>query len=334
MIIGHDVSHHQTGVDVSRLAGRFIIARTAQAKGGQYATTVDRMYATHKANARKGGKIFGTYLYLGSGISAASNAALHASIEPDRSIPVMVDWENGSGNVAFLRACVDELRRLGYTVNLTYAPQWYLNGAGGGGSLAGLPPLCSSKYASTTPGPIAAKYAQAPASYWNGYGGNSVSVLQFSSVGRDAAYPGNDLDCLAFQGSEAQLAALFSVGGGGSVGGGSTQPFNPEEDTMAELKASTSASVTLPVPATTDDIEAVIGIGWVPIEVSKVAFFGPAGETGVNQLWYAAARVDPGRPWHFDVPAGALTMEVNYSFANPTAPAREVTATAGFRKKN
>lgn len=330
MIIGHDVSHHQEGVDVSRLAGRFIIARTAQAKGGQYATTIDRMYATHKANALKGKKIFGSYFYLGNGISAASNVALHASIEPDRKIPVMVDWENGSGNVAFLRSCVEELQRLGYTVNLTYAPQWYLNGAGGGGSLAGLPPLCSSKYASTIPGPISDKLAQAPASYWNGYGGNNVSVLQFSSVGRDAAYPGNNLDCLAYPGSEAQLAKLFGVAAP------TTTSFNPEEDNMAELKASTNASVTLPVPATTDDIEAVIGIGWVPIEISKVAFFGPTpGDVpGPNQLWYASARVDPGRPWHFDVPDGALTMEVNYSFANPTAPAREVTATAGFRKKN
>lgn len=213
MIFGNDLSHHQPGVNAGLLDGRFIIARTLQVKGGKYKTTYDTMYTTHKSNARRAGKVFGSYVYLGDGETPARNAALHATVEPDRSIPVMVDWEEGSGNVAHLRACVDELRKLGYIVNLTYAPSWYLTGAGGGGSLAGLPPLCSSRYPNMRPGPISTKFAEVPVSYWNGYGGNSVAVLQFSSVGRDPHYPSVDLDCLAFPGTEQQLVALFTVPG-------------------------------------------------------------------------------------------------------------------------
>lgn len=241
MIFGHDVSHHQPGVDVGRLAGRFIIARTAQAAGGQYGTTRDTMYATHKANARRAGKLFGAYFYLGSALSATANAALHASIEPDRSIPVMLDWEAGSGNVAFLRACHDAFAALGYHVFLTYAPGWYLSGAGGGGSLAGLPPLASSRYPDNTPGTIAAKFAQVPASYWNGYGGNTVAVLQFSSVGRDAAYPTTNLDCLAFNGTEDQLSALF---------GAATESAPPADDQEEDEMSGVTGAPTLEADST------------------------------------------------------------------------------------
>lgn len=235
VLFGHDVSHHQEGVDVGQLAGVFIIARTAQAAGGQYGTTIDRMYATHKANARRAGKLFGAYFYLGSSLSAASNAALHESIEPDRSIPVMLDWETGSGNVAFLRSCAAAFESLGYNVFLTYAPQWYLNGAGGGGSLAGLPPLCSSKYPDMNPDDIISEYIDESESAWNGYGGNTVLVLQFTSSGRDAAYPTVNLDTLAYKGTMAQLAALFGVAGGGSSSGGDSDDLEDEDVSSDEI---------------------------------------------------------------------------------------------------
>jgi hypothetical protein len=341
VILGHDVSHHQAGVDVSRLAGRFIIARTAQAKGGQYSTTRDGMYATHKANARRGGKIFGSYFYLGNGLSAADNAALHASIEPDRGITVMLDWEAGSGNVAFLRACRDEFVRLGYTINLTYAPQWYLNGAGGGGSLAGLPPLCSSKYASTVPGTIAAKLAQVSASYWAGYGGNSVAVLQFSSVGRDAAYPGTNLDCLAFGGTDAQLAALFSTRSTPAVPAAPTTAQEAKvayfEDTQGKLK-----NITLGVPTASRGKTRglVIGQGWVSSYWVSVKFSGPTLAKGPNIVKVVffdngsgPFEVAAGRSWEIDVPTDAVTAEVEYRMTVPAlinGVARDVVGSIEF----
>ncbi|HEY3482523.1 MAG TPA: hypothetical protein VGL02_26835, partial [Streptomyces sp.] len=175
---GVDVSHHQLDIDVGRLPVDFVIARTAQAAGGRYATTRDRAYAQHKTNAARGGKLFSSYCYLGSGLSATENAALHASVEPDRNVPVMLDWEEGSGNGGFLRACETEFARVGFFVWGKYAPRWYWQ-AQGSPDLSGGAPLVSSRYADNAPGDWDSEYRSTPSSYWLPYAGNIVRMLQF-----------------------------------------------------------------------------------------------------------------------------------------------------------
>lgn len=318
VIFGHDVSHHQDSIDVGRLAGRFIIARTAQAKGGKYAqNTIDRMYPTHKANAQRAGKHFASYFYLGDGLSAAANAALHASIEPDRTIPVMLDWEEGSGNVAFLRACTAAFTALGYRVILTYAPSWYLTGAGGGGSLAGLPPLVSSKYPDMAPGDVVSEYRDESESSWNGYGGNTVAILQFTSTGRDAAYPGIDLDTLAFKGTEAQLTSLF-----GSSGGGAT-PARPtiKEDDPVQVPAGTNEHFSDLVPAGATQLFFATGYNDA-LTIHQFDFWGatdnakdPKGTGNGVGGGFGTIKIDPNRPGPLGVkiPAGAVMYNFRYT---------------------
>jgi hypothetical protein len=205
-----DVSHHQEDIDVGALQGiDGVIARTAQAKGGKYGTTLDRAYARHKANAARAGKLFTSYFYLGSGLTPRQNAELHASCEPNRAVGVMLDWEEGSGDGDFLKACLSEFRQLGYGVWGTYAPRWYWS-AQGSPDLRDVPPLVSSRYKDNLPGPFDSELAGTPDSYWVGYGNNSVRLLQFTSVGRVQPYPNRDLDCNAFMGTRAQLAAWWS----------------------------------------------------------------------------------------------------------------------------
>lgn len=210
---GSDVSHHQEGLDVSlfRQDGiDYIVARTAQARGGKYGTTIDRAYRKHKANTAKGGMLFSSYFYLGNGLTPQQNVELHASVEPDRSVPLMLDWENGSGNTAFLHATNAAFKAAGYYVWGTYAPRWYWQAQGG--TLAGLPPLVSSRYADNAPGNWDAEYRSTPESYWAGYGGNTVGMLQFTSSGRVRAYPTRSLDLLAYKGSRSQLANWWNPG--------------------------------------------------------------------------------------------------------------------------
>jgi hypothetical protein len=210
---GADVSHHQEALDVGILARngfRYVVARTAQAPGGKYGTTKDRAYAKHKANAARAGLLFSSYFYLGDKMSAEGNVSLHASVEPDRNIPVMLDWENGSGNAAFLHACHGAFRNAGYHVWSVYAPRWYWQ-AQGSQSLAGLPPLVSSRYPDNAPGDYDAEYRAVPESYWTGYGGLGVGMLQFTSSGRVPGYGGN-LDLLAYKGSVAQLEDWWNPG--------------------------------------------------------------------------------------------------------------------------
>ncbi|MFF4600543.1 lysozyme [Amycolatopsis sp. NPDC001319] len=314
-IFGHDVSDYQKGIDVSRLAARFIIAKSCQGAGSEYGTSKASTYATHKANARKGGKLFGAYVYLGNGITPAANAALHASVEPDRTIPVMLDWEKGSGNVAFLRACVDAFQAAGYHVFLTYAPKWYLTGDGGGGSLAGLPPLCSSRYPDYVTRSVAAAYAARTSSAWEGYGGNTVAVLQFTSSGRDAAYPNVNLDCLAFNGTDAELAALFGAAGG-STGGGTPAPADQEDNPVQLEPGNKSTSISCKGAK-----ELVISVAYDSLKIHQCVFFGAYGKAGDNNLLKEVAPsngvVTDHYPWVVPVPAGALSCSLWWELVGP-----------------
>ena len=205
---GYDLSHHND-VDAGRLQGDFVIARTAQAKGGPYGDTLDALYKRHRDTARRAGKLFSSYFYVGDGRSAEGNVALHESVEPDRSVPVMLDWEKGSGNGAFLETVYGAFRNAGYFVWGLYAPRWYWQSVGSP-DLSWGPPLIQSRYVDNAPGTYEAEYASTPESYWAGYGNNSVKMLQFSSVVRDPAYPSKNLDGDAFRGTRAQLAAWWN----------------------------------------------------------------------------------------------------------------------------
>jgi hypothetical protein len=208
VIFGADVSHHQNSLPPLALSSlSFLIARTAQANGGKYGTTKDKMYGTHKAAAIRAGVLFSAYFYIGVGLTPQQNVDLHASIEPDRSIPVMLDWEEGSGDGAFLRAVHRAFVAAGYRVWGSYAPNWYWK-AQGQPNLAGLPPIVSSRYPNMVPGPLASEWAETPESFWSGYGGNTVLMIQFTSSGRINGYNGN-LDLNAFRGTRAQLAQLW-----------------------------------------------------------------------------------------------------------------------------
>jgi hypothetical protein len=206
---GGDFSHHQETLNLGLLPLDFAICRTAQAKGGKYGTTIDRAYAKHKANVLGAGKLHSAYFYIGNGLSAEGNVAVHQSVEPDRRVPLMLDWEDGSGNGAFLETVYGAFRNAGYFVWGLYAPRWYWQ-AQGSPDLSWGPPLVSSRYVDMNPGSFEAEYAATPESYWAGYGNNSVRMLQFTSAGRLQPYPGNNLDLDAFKGTRADLAAWWN----------------------------------------------------------------------------------------------------------------------------
>lgn len=211
VLFGIDISHHQAGINLkaARANGvEFVLARIGQGAGGGYATTRDREWERHRDGARAAGCALVGYWYIGSGISPEENARLAASWIGDRSIPVALDAEKGSGDIAFIRATLEAFRRQGMSVVLTYLPRWYWQQIGQP-NLNALPVLWSSRYPDNTPGSLPDEYRSAPASYWDGYGSLPVSVLQFSSSGRIPAAYGGNLDVNAYLGTRAQFDLLI-----------------------------------------------------------------------------------------------------------------------------
>jgi GH25 family lysozyme M1 (1,4-beta-N-acetylmuramidase) len=201
---GLDISHHQDlGLDLARCRGEGI--EFVFMKSSEGSSFVDSAFAANLAEARAAGLLVGAYHYVRSNASAAAQVANVARVVP-RDVPVIPDVEANSGGIALVREFVDRLRAAGYRVPFSYIPRWYWQQIGSP-SLAGLPPLWSSRYPDNVVGGLLDEWADVPASYWTGYGGLDVAVLQFTSSVRIAGH--EPIDANAFRGTREQLAALL-----------------------------------------------------------------------------------------------------------------------------
>lgn len=201
---GLDISHHQAAsLDLAqcrREGVEFIFLKATE--GSSF---VDSAFAANLNEARAAGMLVAAYHYVRSNATAAAQVANVARVVP-RDVPIIPDVEANSGGVALVRDFVARLQAAGYHVPLTYFPRWYWQQIGSP-SLAGLPSLWSSRYPDNVVGTLADEFADVPASYWNGYGGLGVTVLQFTSSARVAGH--QPLDGNAFIGTREQLAAVL-----------------------------------------------------------------------------------------------------------------------------
>ena len=209
-VFGLDISHHQDlGLDLARCRREgieFVLLKSTEGN-----TFIDSEFAANLAEVRSAGMLVAAYHYLRSSAPASAQVALIQRVVP-RDVPVIPDVEANSGSIGLTREFVTRLKEAGYRVPLLYLPRWYWQQIGSP-SLVGLPPLWSSRYPDTVVGTLSSEWAHVPASYWNGYGGLPVAVLQFTSSAAVAGH--SPLDANAFNGTRAQLAAL--LGGGGET---------------------------------------------------------------------------------------------------------------------
>lgn len=203
-IFGIDVSHHQGGslnfVAFKKAGVEFAFLKSTESSG-----FIDAQFVTNLARARSAGMLVAAYHYVRSGVTAAAQVANVARVVP-KDVPVIPDIEANSGSVALAREFVDKLLASGYRVPFTYLPRWYWQQIGSP-SLVGLPPLWSSRYPDYKIQDIAKEFNDVPATYWNGYGGLGVAVLQFTSSANVAGV--QPLDANAYPGTRAELTAAL-----------------------------------------------------------------------------------------------------------------------------
>lgn len=308
-----DCSHHQDVLNMTavRNAGfDLVIARVGQAKGGKYADTKDRRYQTHKTNAINAGLLFSAYWYIGNGRTPAENASMCADWMEDASVPVMLDWEDGSGNGQFLKDTYFAFIARGLNVWLTYGPRWYWQ-AQGSPNLAGLPPLSSSRYPDNVAGDKFSEYSHVPASYWNGYAGLETLLIQFTSVGRISGYSGN-LDMQAFRGSRDELEArmygfTLELPEGMDMG-----PQDHEYPASDETQYHHRTIETRSKSAVVGDVWFAISSGYQPIYDLHVFFNGVQAPISMAALGKDTRAVWP-------VPDGCESISWEYNCAGPSS---------------
>lgn len=177
---------------------RFCMAKSSEGHSFQ-----DLYFDGNRKAAEAAGLLFGAYHRVSTS-TPASEAANAASVIKDKSIPVFLDTEQGSGNEVQNYLVAQELRKLGFRVPLNYLPRWYWQQIGSPHIRTG--PLWSSIYVSGT-GFGSTLYTKVPASSWNGYGGQSVELLQFTDKAKIA---GEVIDASAFRGTLAELKAWWT----------------------------------------------------------------------------------------------------------------------------
>jgi hypothetical protein len=313
-----DVSHHQPrALDLAQT--RRDGCELAILKAGEGGTFVDPDFGSNLAEARAAGQLLAGYWYQRVGATAAQHVAKIMQVVP-RDVAVIPDAEAGSGGVALTREIVRLLVAAGYRVPWTYLPKWYWQQIGSP-SLAGLPPLWSSRYPNNVVGLLASEWAEVPASYWSGYGGLDVGLLQFTSSARIAGYA--PLDASAFRGNRSQLAAVLGqpTGGGDSPTGPTTgvelmeritvTPKDKNQNSVRVLLSGTEGAGVVIRPRIGGDGFAT------PMWVGDMFAWGN-NKTGVGHNPTQVAGYDAKTVSHrrYDLP-GAVWADINYSAAEP-----------------
>lgn len=201
---GLDISHHQDkALDLAACRRDGIDFVFLKATEG--ATFVDPEFAGNLAEARAAGLLPAAYHYVRSNATAADQCRNINDTVP-RDVPVILDVEANSGHLELTRAILEWLERAGRRSPLLYLPRWYWVQIGSP-PLSGLPPLWSSRYPDNRVGTLESEWADVPATYWAGYGGLDVAVLQFTSSARIAGH--QPLDANAYRGTREQMSALL-----------------------------------------------------------------------------------------------------------------------------
>lgn len=240
VIFGLDVSSYQGYVDWKKIWGagiRFGFSKVTQSTNYLNPTWHHNLAGM---TALGNGFVPGAYHFLTAGNGAAQARYFVQAVGGAarcRQLAIALDVEPTEGSrpsIADAKAWVAEFRKLvqGHSV-IGYVPGWY-HAEIGTPSLTFLDAIWQSNYV-TGSGSPSALYAKVGQTRWAGYGGRSVSILQFSSTGRVSGVSG-DCDVNAYRGTVAQLHAL-AIGGAPSP--------DPEDDVPEYVSLSTKKPITV-----------------------------------------------------------------------------------------
>lgn len=201
-IWGIDISNHQGDMDIAQVRREefdFLWAKVTE--GNHYK---DPYWPRNRDLARENDLLLAGYHYVRSNVSAPSQADNLEQHIGDKSIPVMLDFEEGSGNIDVFWAVKKEIEKRGMKVRLSYIPDWYWERIGRP-DLSQVPGLIASEYVTGT------NYASTlyPGDNWHGwkaYGGRTPDILQFTSSARVA---GLTVDAMAYRDTRENLERLL-----------------------------------------------------------------------------------------------------------------------------
>jgi murein DD-endopeptidase MepM/ murein hydrolase activator NlpD len=202
-IFGPDISNNNGVVDLDRVKAEgfeFVWAKVSEGTSFR-----DSYWPRTRDWARKIGLILAGYHYIRT-TDPNRQADLFVDQLGDRSIPAMLDFEEGSGGIDNFWVVLHAIEARGVHVALSYIPRWYWERIGKP-DLSRVPGLVQSSYVNGT-GYASVLYPGDGSIRWAAFGGRQPDVLQFTDR---ALIAGTSLDANAFRGSRDQLRTLLGL---------------------------------------------------------------------------------------------------------------------------
>lgn len=202
-IFGPDISNHQGRVDISQIVREGFQFLWAKVSEGDYFR--DAFWADTRDACRDLGLIVAGYHYVSTD-APERQADLFVSHLGDNSIPAMLDFERGSGDIDNFWAVLNAIEDRGVRVRLSYIPRWYWDQVGRP-DISCVPGLIQSSYVNAS-GYASVIYPGDGSDRWAGFGGREVDVLQFTDK---AVIAGQLMDANAFRGTPDELRRLLGL---------------------------------------------------------------------------------------------------------------------------
>ncbi|WP_237112569.1 glycoside hydrolase family 25 protein [Mycobacteroides abscessus] len=202
-IFGIDISNNNGFVDLDRVKTegfQFVWAKVSEGP-----TFVDSFWPSTRDWCGRIGLLLAGYHYIREGDTQAQADNLISHLG-DVSIPVMLDFEQGSGDIENFWAVKDAIEARGAVVCLSYIPRWYWQQIGEP-DISGVPGLIQSSYVGGS-GYASTLYPGNDSPLWTGYGGKDVDILQFTD---HALIAGKHLDANAYRAPLDHLESLLDT---------------------------------------------------------------------------------------------------------------------------
>lgn len=206
VLYGVDVASYQGRPDWRRVHGagiRFAFSKVTEATG-----YVNPTWAHNRSGMLVLGDNFlaGAYHFLHGGNGAAQARYFLGHAGDVSGLAVALDVEASGADAATARAWVAEFKdRTGGHPVIGYFPRWYWEQTGRP-DLSFFDTIWQSHYVSGS-GSASALYGKVPAAWWATFGGEPISILQYSSSGSVSGISGR-CDVNAYRGSLTELRAL------------------------------------------------------------------------------------------------------------------------------
>ncbi|MFI1915922.1 glycoside hydrolase family 25 protein [Nocardia sp. NPDC020380] len=202
-IFGIDISNNNgPDIDMAEVAREGFAFVFAKVTEGDY--FVDATWPAYREAACANGLFIAGYHYLRGDCDVAAQAELF--LEHVGDVPTMVDFEADSGDISTFWAFVEALNARGRRLDLSYIPRWYWQQIGSP-DLSQVPGLIQSSYVDGR-GAATDLYPGDDSSFWNGFGGKAVDLLQFTD---SALVAGHSVDADAFRGTLDDLCCLLGT---------------------------------------------------------------------------------------------------------------------------